>query len=87
MKKLTFEQFRDIYNNSASCRDLFNTLLPYLADEQPVEQPIIPFIVWLAKQGVLISEGVDGSYFKSNVIGGRKYTPEELYELYKQSRL
>lgn len=42
MKKLTFEQFRDIYNNSASCRDLFNTLLTYLADEQPAEHPTKP---------------------------------------------
>ena len=49
----------------------------YIAD---VRQRIIDYTNWLTKQNLMICEGVDGYTFRSSMIGGKKYTAEELYD-------
>lgn len=44
------------------------------------EQRIIAYTNWLSKQNLMICEGVDGHTFRSSMIGGKKYTAEELYD-------
>ena len=45
-----------------------------------VRQRIIDYTNWLTKQNLMICEGVDGYTFRSSMIGGKKYTAEELYD-------
>lgn len=45
-----------------------------------VRQRIIDYTNWLTKQNLMICEGVDGYTFRSSMIGGNKYTAEELYD-------
>ena len=45
-----------------------------------VRQRIIAYTNWLSKQNLMISEGVEGHTFRSSMIGGNKYTAEELYD-------
>lgn len=45
-----------------------------------VRQRIIDYTNWLTKQNLMICEGVDGYIFRSSMIGGKKYTAEELYD-------
>lgn len=45
-----------------------------------VRQCIINYTNWLSKQNLMICEGVDGYKFRSSMIGGKKYTAEELYD-------
>jgi hypothetical protein len=45
-----------------------------------VRQRIIDYTNWLIKQNLMICEGVDGYTFRSSMIGGKKYTAEELYD-------
>jgi hypothetical protein len=48
-----------------------------------VRQRFIAYTEWLTKQNLMISEGVDGYTFRSSMTGGKKYTPEELYEKFE----
>lgn len=45
-----------------------------------VRQRIIDYTNWLSKQNLMICEGVDGYTFRSSMIGGKKYSAEELYD-------
>lgn len=45
-----------------------------------VRQRIIDYTNWLMKQNLMICEGVDGYSFRSSMIGGKKYSAEELYD-------
>ena len=45
-----------------------------------VRQRMIAYTNWLSKQNLMICEGVDGHTFRSSMIGGKKYTAEELYD-------
>ena len=45
-----------------------------------VRQRIIDYTNWLSKQNLLICEGVNGYTFRSSMIGGKKYSAEELYD-------
>ena len=45
-----------------------------------VRQRIIDYTNWLSKQNLMICEGVDGYSFRSSMIGGKKYSAEELYD-------
>lgn len=45
-----------------------------------VRQRIIDYTNWLTKQNLMICEGVDGYTFRSSMIGGKKYTAEEIYD-------
>ena len=45
-----------------------------------VRQRIIDYTNWLMKQNLMICEGVDGCSFRSSMIGGEKYSAEELYD-------
>lgn len=45
-----------------------------------VRQRIIDYTNWLTNQNLMICEGVDGYTFRSSMIGGKKYTAEELYD-------
>jgi hypothetical protein len=45
-----------------------------------VRQRIIDYTNWLMKQNLMICEGVDGYSFRSSMIGGEKYSAEELYD-------
>lgn len=45
-----------------------------------VKQRIIDYTNWLSKQNLMICEGVDGYTFRSSMIGGKKYSAEELYD-------
>jgi len=45
-----------------------------------VRQRIIVYTNWLMKQNLMICEGVDGYSFRSSMIGGKKYSAEELYD-------
>ena len=45
-----------------------------------VRQCIINYTNWLSKQKLMICEDVDGYTFRSSIIGGKKYTAEELYD-------
>lgn len=44
-----------------------------------IKQNIIDYTNWLTKQNLMISESADGPSFRSSMIGGKKYTAEELY--------
>lgn len=48
-----------------------------------VRQRIIAYTNWLTEQNLMICEGVDGYTFRSSMIGGKKYTAEELYEKFE----
>jgi hypothetical protein len=43
---------------------------------------IVNYTNWLMKQNLMICEGVDGYSFRSSMIGGKKYSAEELFEKY-----
>jgi hypothetical protein len=45
-----------------------------------VRQRIIDYTNWLSKQNLMICEGVDSYTFRSSMIGGKKYSAEELYD-------
>tara|TARA_R110000782_G_scaffold16029_2_gene46361 strand:- start:1729 stop:2028 length:300 start_codon:yes stop_codon:yes gene_type:complete len=45
-----------------------------------VRESIINYTNWLSKQNLMICEGVDEYSFRSSIIGGKKYSAEELYE-------
>lgn len=45
-----------------------------------VRQRIIDYTNWLSKQNLMICEGVYGYTFRSSMIGGKKYSAEELYD-------
>jgi hypothetical protein len=45
-----------------------------------VRQRIIDYTNWLMKQNLMICESVDGYSFRSSMIGGKKYSAEELYD-------
>jgi len=45
-----------------------------------VRQRIIDYTNWLTKQNLMICEGADGYIFRSSMIGGKKYSAEELYD-------
>jgi len=45
-----------------------------------VRQHIVDYTNWLLKQNIMICEGVDGYSFRSSMIGGKKYSAEELYD-------
>jgi hypothetical protein len=45
-----------------------------------VRQRIIDYTNWLSKQNLMICEGLDGHTFRSSMIGGKKYSAEELYD-------
>lgn len=45
-----------------------------------LRQRIIDYTNWLSKQNLMICEGVDGYTFRSSMIGGKKYSAEELYD-------
>jgi hypothetical protein len=45
-----------------------------------VRQRIIDYTNWLMKQNLMICEGVDGYSFRSSMIGGKKYSAEDLYD-------
>ena len=47
-----------------------------------VRQRIVDYTNWLSEQNLMICEGVDGYTFRSSMIGGKKYSAEELYEKY-----
>lgn len=43
---------------------------------------VIRYTDWLSKQNLMISEGVDGHTFRSSMLGGKKYTADELYDMF-----
>ena len=45
-----------------------------------VRQRIIDYTNWLSEQNLMICEGIDGYTFRSSMIGGKKYSAEELYD-------
>lgn len=45
-----------------------------------VRKRIIDYTNWLMKQNLMICESVDGYSFRSSMIGGKKYSAEELYD-------
>lgn len=47
-----------------------------------VRERIIDYTNWLMKQNLMICEGVDGYSFRSSMIGGKKYSAEELYDMF-----
>jgi hypothetical protein len=48
---------------------------------------IVPFLEWLVKKDIMISESADGNVFRSSQIGGRKYTYDELFDWYESETL
>jgi hypothetical protein len=48
----------------------------------PPKESIIEYSKWLCSQDLMISESVDGCGFRSSVTGGKKYSHEELYDMF-----
>lgn len=63
-------------NKTETSKENFNAT----SHKTDVRQRIIDYTNWLTKQNLMISEGVDGYTFRSSMIGGKKYTAEELYD-------
>jgi hypothetical protein len=45
-----------------------------------VRKLAIDYTNWLANQNINICEGVDGYHFRSSMLGGKRYSAEELYD-------
>lgn len=70
-------------NDKVSDAEMYHTLIEAMNQvlrQQLVRQRIIDYTNWLSKQNLMICEGVDGYTFRSSMIGGKKYSAEELYD-------
>ena len=51
-------------------------------NDEEIKKSIIDYTNWLVGQNLMICESAEGYSFRSSMIGGKKYTPEELYNEY-----
>ena len=51
-----------------------------------VKQLIIDYTNWLCNQNLMISEDFEGYSLRSTTIGGKKYSAEELYNIFISQR-
>ncbi len=48
---------------------------------------IIPFLEWLVKKDISISESAEGFIYRSCQIGAKKYTPEDIFNWHVSENL